>query len=421
MNKILLWLQRNVRLSLASLILTMLTAWFAYDQYLVIHGGSVVQVLYNTEQTINNRLFQICKTQDTIKTYTPQIIPRIRNNSKYTINHLKIRHTIITPHSTDIPYQFDINPKFTFNGQKHEAQNNSIKTEFYYKEDAFYPTDETPDLFKQLVLFPGKDDGLFQWFDIETTVTWDASNPIYFKTRIAFITVPDDSIETYEKDSLRRFAYDENLNMWVKKVYSHLKGKIQNECDLLLYFHYMGDSVSSKGTYTQLHSISNNNIDSLYTDYFKNKEFIENHHYRITNTPVQITVSLGRWFSFVLICSVIFIMLGIAISVNISNNVTDSPNYLLFSFSSCLTAAIFAFILNIIYAYNLIAVALIDFFGIIGLTISFLSIISMFFYWKKSYKQHYSNKEWLDLAWPFLYIIFVVALSYASFIEHSLL
>lgn len=421
MNKILLWLQRNVRLSLASLILTMLTAWFAYDQYLVIHGGSVVQVLYNTEQSISNRVFQICKTQDTIKIYTPQIIPRLRNNSKYTINHLKIRHTIITPRSTDISYQFDINPKFTFNGQKLEVQNNSIKTEFYYKEDSFYPTDETPDLFKYILFLPERGDSISRYFEIESCITWDASEPIYHKTRIIYTTLNDSCFIQFSNDTTNRFVHNEKLNSWVKEVSTFLNGKLQGSQDLLLCYHYIADSLSSNGTYTHLHSISNENIDSLNADYYNNLNFIANHHYSILNSPRQITVSFGRWFGFVLMTSFMIIFLVIAISVNISSPDSEHPNYLAFSYGASLMALIIGIIINIIYAYELLPLPLIHFFDFIGIIITFFSAIAMIKYWKMSYRNHYRNKDWLELIWPLGYVMFVSLISFASFYEHSLL
>ena len=421
MNKILLWLQRNVRLSLASLILTMLTAWFAYDQYLVIHGGTIVQVLYNSEQSVENKHIQICKTQDSIRMFSPQIIPRIRNNSKYTISHLKIKHTIITPHSGDMSYQFDINPNYTFNGQKHEVQNNSLKTEFYYKEDAFYPTDETPDLFKSILFLPECGDSLFRWFDVESCVTWDASEPIYYKTRIIYITFNDNSSIYLSNDTITRYNQNDNLNSWVKDVSSFLNGKLQGNQDLLLFYHYYADSLSSKGTFTHLHSISNENIDSLNNDYYNNHKFIQNHHYSILNIPKQISVSFGRWFGFVLMTSFMLIVLIIAISINLSDSLSGHPNYLAFSYGASLIALIIGIIINIVYAYELLPLPLIHFFDSIGIVIIFLSIGVMIKYWTLSYKNHLRSKDWLELIWPWGYVVFVAVVSFCFFYEHSLL
>ena len=422
MDKIILWLQRNVKVSVASLILTMLTAWFAYDQYLVLHGGTITSVLYNTELVLTNKTFIICKTQDSIHALYPQILPRIRNNSKYTLNHLKIKQVVITPYEHNYLFSYDIDPKYTFNGDKIDATPQSKKTEFYYKEDAFYPTDETPDLFMNLDFIPDTNESLVRYFDIETTVSWDANDPIEYKTRVFYKTYKDNS-DIIQTDSLLRIRKNVTLSNWCKVCAEDMKRRAGdiNDFDVVFYYHYQADSLSSKGAFSHLRSLSIASLDSLQRDYSDNNSFLEDHLYKVENEPRAIHIPISRWIVLILLNSVLLICLIIHFSISIQDYKQDAPNHLLVACVCNMLLVITGVVINIIYHYELIPIPMIHFFDSIGYILFCISTFAIISYWIQRYKVYLKQKNLFELIWPVCYLLFVAAYTFSAFLEHSLL
>lgn len=355
MNKIIEWLKRITNLQFITLVLSIITTFFAYNQYIKDNSGSVTPCINNIEVQEVNKSFIICKTEDTIKIANPEIVHTFRNTSKYTIQNFHVNYTLLFPNTQmNEKISFDTSPKFTKPQGSLDVNQNVYKWNIIYKENTFFPGEITPTALRKLIISPLETtDTLFYYFDIITNVGWDGKEDKTYSSRIWFYQVKDTFCLT---DSISQEMFIKHHQNWAATVQVRTKGKLDNNgVDFILAYHSRLDSlnefgqrIAPLGFWSHFHSINNENIDSITSSVFPSPHFYYSHKYV---NYVRENIYSTNWWS--LVVGIMGILITIFFTFICRKSFLQNPiKYNIFWISAILSFLIISFRAVYIELYN---------------------------------------------------------------------
>lgn len=409
LDKILNWLKKYFTLNVFISVVTIISAWFGYDQYKRNNSGKVVAAIHsNYVLTSQYKSFLLVTTGDSIKIPYPQICPFYLNNSDFPIENINVNYNISCP----IPIKFapvlELNDGFKFRASSFDSSM-GFDSHLDFNKPILYPNESTPPPFKSIIIYPNElKDSLFNYFDITSHIVYNGKKSDKFYSRINIIKLQD--FQTIN-DNEEPTEYFEHYYKWQSSSASFLKGKLSEATDLLLAYHTYIDSTRTKGYFVHLKNITATDVDSIIPIPLS-PSFYQNHSY-IFKEPIP-EYKLISWCETILAGIILcFAILFLCISLKYMR---ERQQFFIF-----LSIAIIEFCMTFCFLKSLLF-----YFGIkshtLSIAISIIGISSCIYpsYLVLRYSFNHSNKsigDWLVI----IYIIsMIIGVNYL-FVDELLL
>lgn len=261
-DKVILWLKKNFTLNFFIAIVTIISAWFGYDQYRRNNGGKVLPVIYPSYSIDTHyKDFLIITTGDSIIINNPNICPSYYNNSDFPIDNIYVNYTIKCPVDLKLAPVLEPNDGFSMRSQQFDTYN-AYEWSIDYHKEILYPNETTPIPFKSISFFPNElKDSLFSYFDIESYVVYNGNKSEVFNSRINFTKISDNirlNVKETSDSILSRLFFD-----WSSSSAKYLAGKTSQVADVLFAYHYTTDSCRRYGAFSHLKNLAPTDFDSL--------------------------------------------------------------------------------------------------------------------------------------------------------------
>ena len=276
--KILEWLKRNFTLNLFVAVITVISAWFSYDQYRRANGGKVIPVIFSNYHLDGDyKDFIIITTGDSIKISYPQIAPFYLNYSDYPIENVNVNYKIECPIHIDVSPTLDLNDGFNVRTQTFDSSN-VLEWSFDYNKTVLFPNETTPVPFKYINVNPNVlKDSLFNYFDIYSYIVFNGKKSKIFKSRVHLIKYTERSDSLSYLDSLN----NTNFFKWARGACKDLKNKVTAESDYLFAYH----TFCNKGAFSHLKNINPTDLDSLSSN-SQSSIFLRHHLYNFNEEMI---------------------------------------------------------------------------------------------------------------------------------------
>lgn len=310
--QILSWIKKIFSLNFVLLIVSLASLYFPLESYLVSHSGEVQPTMY-MDYNIGKkpRCVIITHTNDSVKLFYPQIAPTFLNISEVPIEKVNVKYTI----ESKIPYliapKLEHNKGFSLQSNYYTSDNTNVWS-IIYNTDILYPNQSTPLPFKCIYFPPLDRDSLILQFTITSEI--NSSNLGYHKysSIISTIQISDDFHNPNIPnpiDFVRDSVWLKRHNIYQSKAISFISKHYADDdlCDIVGLYHTTGDTTSTNGYISQLISIKNADLDSLFIGNEPNIEYMKKHFpaYReIVSPKPQINIVesvIGILFSLILL------------------------------------------------------------------------------------------------------------------------
>lgn len=345
-NKIINWLKRNFTLNFLVAIITIVSAWFGYDQYRRNNGGKVIPVIFSNYALDNDiKHFTLVTTGDSIVISHPQIAPFYLNCSDYPIENINVNYMVKCPINLNVAPVLDLNDGFSIRTQTFNSYN-AFEWSFDYNKSVLYPNETTPHPFKAIKIYPNElKDSLFNYFDIESYIVFNGKKTDVFTSRVHITKYPGQFTSSINLDSIK----PEEFTGWISGVASDLRNRISSQTDIIFAFHTYSDSTNSKGAFTHLKNIAPSDLDSLLNTPIS-PIFLRHHLYAFNEDTV--TPNGFKWFDIAIVGFLLLASIFFGFSA-LKNRDYRPRAIVLFSISMLLLALSYSLSQSIIIHYNI--------------------------------------------------------------------